>query len=254
MRVGVAEPSSHSSAPGSIRSGQSVSISIRTAPARPFAPMILATARRRSLGVGDDLELDVSAIARGHHLEQTADRVGDAAVAADDAAHVLLVDDQGEDGLVTVLLDVDFDGVGLVDQAASNVFEEVLHESAFSFSAASSVAGGSAASAVSSGAVATSAAASSATEASATGASTSVGAAAVAVSVSVAAALAALADAFGFVERVARLGFSAAAGRGGDAAWRMSLTTVSDGWAPLPIQALIRSVSMLTVAGSVSGS
>ena len=54
--------------------------------------MILATARRRSLGVGDDLELDVATISRGHHLQQAADRVRDAAVATDDSAHVVLID------------------------------------------------------------------------------------------------------------------------------------------------------------------
>jgi hypothetical protein len=37
-------------------------------------------------------------------------------------------------------------------------------------------------------------------------------------------------------------------------AWRMRRLTISDGCAPLPIQALIFSVSRRTVAGSVNGS
>jgi hypothetical protein len=60
-------------------------------------------------------------------------------------------------------------------------------------------------------------------------------------------------DAFGFAGRVARFGFSAV-GSTGRAACRINLATVSDGWAPFPIQALILSVSMWTVAGSVRGS
>src|SRR5688500_10836988 len=103
MRSGSASPSSQRSVPGARRSGQSVTSSTRTAPASPLAPRILATARRRSVGVGNDLELDVAAVLGGHHLEQAADGVRDATVPADHAAHILLVHAEGEDRLVALL-------------------------------------------------------------------------------------------------------------------------------------------------------
>src|SRR5688572_23495840 len=138
MRIGSASPSSQTSAPGATRSGQSVSSSTRTAPARPLGPRILATARRRSVGVGNDLELDVSAVLGGHHLEQASDRVGDAPIAADDPTHVLLIDAQRQDRLVALLVDLDEHRIGLVDEPLSDVFEKLFHASAFSGSAASS--------------------------------------------------------------------------------------------------------------------
>src|SRR5688572_23462354 len=136
--IGSVDPSNQSSAPGAKRSGQSVSCSSRIPPCRPLGPSTRATARRRSLGVGDDVELDVASVPVRHDPEQAADRVRDPAVAADDAPHVLLVHAQGQQRLVAVLLDLDPDRIGLVDEGARDVLEEVLHASAFS---PSSVAG-----------------------------------------------------------------------------------------------------------------
>ena len=65
-------------------------------------------------------QLDVPAITSGHHLQQAADGVRDAAVAPDDAAHVVLVDAQGQDRLVALLLLLDPDGVRLVDERAGD--------------------------------------------------------------------------------------------------------------------------------------
>src|SRR5918992_5483469 len=115
MRRGPGSPSGQTSASGSRRSGQSVRISTRSPPLSPFAPRTRATARR-SLGVGDDLELDVASVPCGHHPQQAAQRVGDAPVAADDAAHIFLVDAKRQEGLVPLVLDLDPDGIGLVDE------------------------------------------------------------------------------------------------------------------------------------------
>src|SRR5688500_20315706 len=77
IRNGSASPSGHSSAPGSSRSGQSVSTSMRTPPFRPLTLRTRAIASRRLLGVGDDLELDVAPVPRGHHAQQAADGIGE---------------------------------------------------------------------------------------------------------------------------------------------------------------------------------
>src|SRR6186997_67685 len=133
-------PASQTSVPAVKRSGQSVSSSMRTPPRSPFGPRTRATARRRSLGVGDDLELDMAPVSGGHDAEKAADRVGDPAVAADHASHVLLIDSEGQDGLVTVVLDLDYHRIGLVDERARDVLEELLHASAFSPSSVASAA------------------------------------------------------------------------------------------------------------------
>ena len=265
MRIGSASPSSQSSAPGATRSGQSVSSSTRTAPARPLAPRILATARRRSVGVGDDLELDVSAVLGGHHLEQAADRVGDASVAADDATHVLLIDAEGEDRLVAVLVDLDEDRVGLVDQPLVRRIRETL--SRVCLLGLCGLVGRGLRSLVCGGRRCLGDLLGGGCLGSLVGRrlgclhrrsrppAQPLPPSAAGASAAFAAFAFAFADAFGLVARVARFGFSAAAGSSAArSAWRISLATVSDGWAPLPIQALIRAVSRLTVAGSVSGS
>src|SRR5690606_38535264 len=94
-------------------------------------PRILATARRPLLGVVDDVEFDVAPVPRRHHPEQAADRIGDASVPTDDATHVVLVHAERQERLVTLVVDFDPDRVGLVDQRAGDVLEELLHASAF---------------------------------------------------------------------------------------------------------------------------
>src|SRR6188508_911332 len=123
---------------------------MRRPPRRPFGPRTRATDRRRSLGVGDDLELDVAPVPGGHDTQEAANRVRDTAVAADHTAHVLLVDGEGEDRLISLVLDLDDDRVRFVDQRSRDVLQEFLHDSAFSASspvAGSDSAWGSAASA-----------------------------------------------------------------------------------------------------------
>src|SRR4029453_19378948 len=113
MRRAADSPSRQTSALASRRSGQSVRTSTRRPPFSPLAPRTRATARR-SLGVRDDLELDVATVPGGHHPKEGAEGVGDASVSADDPAHVLLVDAEREERLVALVLDVDLDRIGLL--------------------------------------------------------------------------------------------------------------------------------------------
>jgi hypothetical protein len=177
-----------------------------------LAPVTRATARRSV--VGDDLQLDAAAVARAHDPQQAANRIGDATVAADDAAHVALVDAQHELHFVATLLHLDVDRVGVVDQRARDIVEELLH-SATVASAAASASGAAAASA---------------------------GACVFDAGFALRAGRF-LAGAAGAGDVVAEP----------MPAWRMSLATVSDGVAPFSIQALSFSASIWTVAGSVSG-
>src|SRR6266511_2371877 len=162
-RRGSSWPSRKTTAPAARCSGQSVSISIRTAPARPLAPTTRATASR-SL-VADDLQLDMAAVPSAHHPQEAADRVRDPSVSTDDPAHVVLVNGKHERDLVVVLLDVDADGIRVLDEGLRDVVEEILHD-AGSVSESASTSGVTAASAVAgsaaafgSGATSTSAAA-----------------------------------------------------------------------------------------------
>src|ERR1044072_6392820 len=134
-------PSGPTSASGSRRSGQSVRTSTRRPPFRPLAPSTRATARR-SLGVGDDLELDVATVPGGHHPKEAAQSVGDASISTDDQSHVLRVDTEREQGLIALILDLDLDRIVLVDERLCDVLQELLHAS-LSFSTAGSSAGSS---------------------------------------------------------------------------------------------------------------
>src|SRR5918999_2610738 len=120
-------------------SGQSVKSSTRTPPASPLAPRMRATASRSAL-VGDDLQLHVAAVARGHHAQQAADGVRDPPVAPDHPPHVALVDAERQRHLVVLLLDLDPDRVRVVDKGSRQVLEELLHASFVSSASAASVA------------------------------------------------------------------------------------------------------------------
>src|SRR5688572_4060488 len=122
---------------------------MRTAPARPLAPTMRAAASRSV--VADDLQLDVPAIAGAHHSQQAPDGVRDPPVATDDAAHVALVHGEDQRHLVVVLLDLDANGVRVLDQRASHVIKELLH---FAASASVSAASASVSAASASGAAA----------------------------------------------------------------------------------------------------
>src|SRR5688572_22212348 len=109
--IGSVDPAQQSSAPGAKRSGHAVRCSTRSPPGRPLGPSTRAAARRRSLGVGDDVQLDVATLPGRHDPEQAADRVRYPAVAADNAPHVFLIDAQGQERLVAMHLDLDKDRV-----------------------------------------------------------------------------------------------------------------------------------------------
>src|SRR5688500_9206986 len=85
-----------------------------------------ASARPASDPRSDDLELDRAALAGRGHLEQGPERLGDAAVAPDHLAHVVLGDVQLDDGALFVLDLGHLDGVGIVDERLRDVLDELL--------------------------------------------------------------------------------------------------------------------------------
>src|ERR687896_1494585 len=136
---GRSSSSRKTSDPASRCSGQSVRSSTRTPPASPLAPRMRATASRSAF-VGDDLQLHVAAVPRGHHAQQAADGVRDPPVAPDHPPHVALIDAERQRYLVVLLLDLDPDRVRVVDEGSRQVLEELLHASFVSSASAASVA------------------------------------------------------------------------------------------------------------------
>src|SRR5215218_9854006 len=74
----------------------------------------------------DDLERDRLSLAGGHDLEQRAQRLRDAAVAADDLAHIALGDVELDHTTLRVIDNLDLDGVGLVDERLCDVLDQRL--------------------------------------------------------------------------------------------------------------------------------
>src|SRR5205814_8633448 len=89
-------------------------------------------------GISEDLERDRLAVARSGHLQQRPERLGDAPVAADDLAHVVLGDVELDDGPALVADDLDLDRVRVVDERLGDVFDEFgcCHRAPYSFGAA----------------------------------------------------------------------------------------------------------------------
>src|SRR5438874_2498061 len=75
----------------------------------------------------DDLEHGALPLARGRDLQESPYRVGDSALLADDLAHVVLRDLQLEDDRGLTLDLVHLDLLGVVDERARDVLDELLH-------------------------------------------------------------------------------------------------------------------------------
>src|SRR5579862_482638 len=128
---GVSLPSRYSTTPGANRSsGRSVRTSTRTSPRRPWTPRTRPTTSRVGPAAcepgSEDLERDRATFAGGRDLQQGAQRLGDAAVPTDDLAHVVLGDMQLDDGPVLLLDLGDLHRVGVVDERAGDVLDQVL--------------------------------------------------------------------------------------------------------------------------------
>ena len=87
----------------------------------------------RTASLSDDLEADRLARAGGRHLEQRPQRLGDAAVAPDDLAHVGLGHVQLDDRPVLAVDDLDRDGVGIVHEGLGDVLDQLCgcHRAAY---------------------------------------------------------------------------------------------------------------------------
>src|SRR5205823_12624696 len=84
------------------------------------------TRRSSDLAVSsEDLELNRFAVAGGRHLEQRAERLGDATVAADDFAHVVLGDVQLDHGRVLLADNFDLHGIRVVHERAEEHTSEL---------------------------------------------------------------------------------------------------------------------------------
>src|SRR5947208_3561728 len=134
MVRGASLPSRWSTPPGAKRSsGWSVRTSTRTRPCRPWTPRTRPTTSRTSSGSrsvsgpgSEDLERDRATFARGRDLQQGSKCLGDAAVAADDLAHVVLGDMQLDHGALLILDRRDLHGIGVVDEGPGDVLDELF--------------------------------------------------------------------------------------------------------------------------------
>ena len=73
-------------------------------------------ATRRSRTASADFEDVVLSGAIGDHLEQAAQGLGDAAVAANHSPHVIFVNDQSQDDGIAILFNLNADAVRIVSE------------------------------------------------------------------------------------------------------------------------------------------
>src|SRR5262245_15202252 len=133
MRCG--SPATYSVAPSTSRAAFEVSGVTFTCPCSPHTPLIRPTAMRWAFEVSGwsaavallDVERGADAGARRGDVHQRADGVGDAALAADDAAFVLVGHGQPQHDAVAEALLFDDDLVGMARQRLCEVFDERFH-------------------------------------------------------------------------------------------------------------------------------
>src|SRR3954468_6151646 len=118
-------PSHSKVAPGLNRSAASLRGSRRTSPRTPCGPRISATTSVSSSLV--DLDVDLCAIARRHHLQKRADRLRDTATATDDLTDVALGDGQMQLDEITVELLGHDERRGIVGELLRDMLEHALH-------------------------------------------------------------------------------------------------------------------------------
>src|SRR2546423_11923199 len=114
-------PSHWMTAPTQKRSGTSLRGSTRTSPRTPCGALITPTTRVSLV----DLEVDLGPVTCGHHLEQRADRLRDAATAPDDLSDVGLRHLQVELQEIAVLLFLHHDAAWIVHQGLGDMLEEL---------------------------------------------------------------------------------------------------------------------------------
>src|SRR6266545_2325007 len=116
-------PSHCSVAPTRKRSGTSLRGSTRTSPRTPCGTLITPTTSPSESLI--DLEVDLGPVTCGHHLEQGADRLRDAAASADDLPDVGFRHLQMQLQEIAVLLFLHHDAARIVDQGLRDVLEEL---------------------------------------------------------------------------------------------------------------------------------
>src|SRR5947207_12814377 len=121
-------PSHRSDAPTRNRSGTSLRGSTRTSPRTPCGDRMTPTTRpwpSPSAPGSVDLEVDLGPVTGGHHLEERADGLRDAAASADDLADIGFRDLEVQLQEVPVLLFLHDDAARIVDERSRDVIEKL---------------------------------------------------------------------------------------------------------------------------------